>query len=77
VKRLAYYYDQLNFIHPFREGNGRTQRIFWTRVARDAGYEIDWDAATGDENDEASRVAAEEMDLSNLEAMFRRIVTSQ
>jgi cell filamentation protein len=28
IKRLAYYYDQLNYIHPFREGNGRTQRIF-------------------------------------------------
>jgi cell filamentation protein len=28
VKRLAYYYDQLNYIHPFREGNGRTQRVF-------------------------------------------------
>lgn len=28
VKRLAYFYEQLNFIHPFREGNGRAQRIF-------------------------------------------------
>ena len=23
-KRLAYYYSELNFAHPFREGNGRT-----------------------------------------------------
>jgi len=75
IKRLAHYYDQLNYIHPFREGNGRTQRIFWTRVAYDAGYEIHWDEVVGDENDEASRVAAEDMDLTALEAMFRRIVT--
>lgn len=75
VKRLAHYYDQLNYIHPFREGNGRTQRIFWTRVAHDAGYEINWDEVVGDENDEASRIAAEAMDLSGLEIMFRRIVT--
>ncbi len=74
TKRLAHYYDQLNFIHPFREGNGRTQRIFWTRVAQDAGYEIDWDAVVGDENDEASRLAAEEMELSGVEAMFVKIV---
>lgn len=74
AKRLAYYYDQLNYIHPFREGNGRTQRIFWSRVARDAGYEVDWDAIVGDENNEASRLAAEEMDLSGLETMFNRIV---
>lgn len=75
VKRLAHYYDQLNYIHPFREGNGRTQRVFWTRVAHDAGYEINWDAIVGDENDEASRIAAEVMDLSALEKMFNKIVT--
>ncbi|HSX00521.1 MAG TPA: Fic family protein [Patescibacteria group bacterium] len=74
AKRLAYHYDQLNFIHPFREGNGRVQRIFWTRVAKDASYDIDWSAVVGDENDEASRLAAEEMDLSALEGMFIRIV---
>ena len=74
VGRLAYYYDQLNYIHPFREGNGRAQRIFWSRIARDAGYEIDWDDVVGDENDEASRIAAEAMDRSGLETMFERIV---
>jgi cell filamentation protein len=76
IKRLAHYYDQLNYIHPFREGNGRTQRVFWSRIARDAGYEINWDQVVGNENDEASRIAAEAMDLSALEKMFSRIVTS-
>src|SRR6266542_3948687 len=76
VKRLAHHYDQLNYIHPFREGNGRVQRIFWTRVAHDAGYEIDWSAVIGEESDEASRLAAEEMDLSALEDMFQRITIS-
>lgn len=77
IKRLAHHYDQLNYIHPFREGNGRVQRIFWSRVAQDAGYEIDWSAIVGDENNEASRLAAEQMDLSALEKMFNRIVTVQ
>ncbi len=76
VERLAYYYDQLNFIHPFREGNGRVQRLFWSRVSKDAGYEIDWSATVGNENDEASRAAAEDMDLSKLIRMFTRIVKS-
>lgn len=76
IKRIAYYYDQLNYIHPFREGNGRTQRIFWSRVAHDAGYEINWDAIIGDENNEASRLAAESMDLSGLERMFIKIVSA-
>jgi cell filamentation protein len=74
IMRLAYYYDQLNFIHPFREGNGRTQRVFWGRVANDAGYDIDWSLIHNDENDEASKIAAEDMDLSKLESMFTRIV---
>jgi cell filamentation protein len=74
IKRLAYYYDQLNYIHPFREGNGRTQRIFWSHVAHDAGYRIDWKAIIGNENNEASRLAAEDMDLSGLDAMFSKIV---
>ena len=74
VERLAYYYDQLNYIHPFREGNGRTQRVFWTRVAADAGYLIDWDAVVGDENDRASRAAMEDDDRTVLVAMLERIV---
>jgi len=74
IDRLAYFYDQLNYIHPFREGNGRVQRVFWTRVAYDAGYEINWDKVVGGENDEASRIAAEKMDLSALKAMFTKIV---
>jgi len=75
INRLSHYYDQLNYIHPFREGNGRVQRIFWSRMARDAGYKIDWSMIAGDENDEASRMAAVQNDISGLEAMFRRIVT--
>lgn len=74
TKRIAYFYDQLNYIHPFREGNGRAQRVFWARVAKNAGYEIDWSLIVGDENDDASRAAAEQMDLSKLEAMFAKIV---
>lgn len=74
IEKLAYFYDQLNYIHPFREGNGRTQRVFWDRVARDAGYLIHWDLIEGSENDEASKAAAENMDLSRLIAMFTKIV---
>lgn len=75
IKRLTYYYDQLNYIHPFREGNGRTQRVFWSRVAYDVGYDINWTGVLDGENDKASRLAAEDMDLSGLEIMFERIVT--
>ena len=32
---------EINALHPFREGNGRTQRIFMNELAKNAGYEMD------------------------------------
>jgi cell filamentation protein len=40
--RLGYYMGCINTMHPFREGNGRTQRVFCDAIARKAEYEIDW-----------------------------------
>ena len=73
AERLAYHYDNYNFVHPFREGNGRTQRVFWTLFCHDAGYDLDWRLVSGEENDEASRLAAEDRDYSALIVMFKRI----
>lgn len=73
IRRLAYHYDNYNYIHPFREGNGRTQRLFWTLICHDAGYDLDWRLVSADENNEASRLAAEGLDLTALERMFERI----
>jgi cell filamentation protein len=74
VEKLAYFYDQLNFIHPFREGNGRAQRVFWDRVAHDAGYFLDWSRVADGQNDTACRLAAETQDLTLLIKMFDKIV---
>lgn len=41
ARRLAYYLGELNAIHPFREGNGRTQRIFIMELALKNGYILD------------------------------------
>lgn len=35
-------YVDLNYLHPFREGNGRTHRLFLTLLVRNAGYDIDF-----------------------------------
>lgn len=74
IKRLAYFYEQLNFIHPFRDGNGRTQRVFWQRVASEAGYKIDWSKVVGEELDSASLIGRTENNLEPLEIMFKKIV---
>lgn len=74
IERLAYHYDQVNYIHPFREGNGRVQRLFWSRVARDAGWQLDWRRVHGSVNDTACQLACEEQDRSLLIAMFGDVV---
>jgi cell filamentation protein len=44
--RAAYYLGELNSIHPFREGNGRTQREFIRQLAAEAGHRINWGRIT-------------------------------
>lgn len=77
ISKLAYHYGQLNYVHPFREGNGRAQRAFWDRVARDAGWYLDWTGVTGKANDLACRAGSDTQDLTLLIAMFDKIVTSR
>lgn len=39
---LAYIMAELNIIHPFREGNGRTIREFIRVIAKKVGYNLNW-----------------------------------
>lgn len=39
--RAAYYMNELNMLHPFREGNGRAAREFLRQLAEHAGYTLD------------------------------------
>lgn len=41
-EKLAEFYCEFNMIHPFREGNGRVQRLFFEHLALNAGYTLDW-----------------------------------
>lgn len=50
VQRLAYYYSEINVLHPFREGNGRTERTFFGQLVATAGYRIAWRRMDADEN---------------------------
>ena len=41
AERLTYYMSELNVLHPFREGNGRTTREFIRQLALKNGYSLD------------------------------------
>ncbi|AQU80570.1 MULTISPECIES: Fic family protein [Planococcus] len=42
ISRLAYFLSELNALHPFREGNGRSVREFARQLVLNAGYRLDW-----------------------------------
>ena len=42
IQRSVDFYERTNELHPFREGNGRTQRVFLSQLARHAGYTLDF-----------------------------------
>jgi cell filamentation protein, protein adenylyltransferase len=57
AKRIAHYYDLLNAIHPFREGNGRVVRTFLRLLALKHGFDIEWGRLDPNQNIEASKQA--------------------
>lgn len=75
VSELSRYFNDLNYIHPFREGNGRTQRVFWSMVAAEGGRRIDWPSISGCELDRASELARTQDDTSLLEKLFTSSVS--
>ena len=42
VEEIVDLYVTTNFLHPFREGNGRTQRIFISKLIKYNGYEFNF-----------------------------------
>lgn len=63
----------LNALHPFREGNGRTLRAFTAQLAVDAGHELRWAGMDPSENVVVSR-ASLAGDNTGLRAMLDRLV---
>lgn len=55
--RAGFYLAAINKIHPFREGNGRTQRVLIEQLANHNGYAINWNAISQEAMGQASREA--------------------
>ena len=71
---LARYYGELNVLHPFREGNGRTSRAFLRQLAAAAGYQLDWSELSSEANIEACRLHLQTDDLAGLIEVLRPVV---
>jgi len=73
IDRLAYYLAEINAVHPFREGNGRTQRAFISQLANQAGYRIAWERLDPQRNNDVS-IASMRGDNGPLREMLNDIV---
>jgi len=49
ARKTAHLLAEINAVHPFREGNGRTQLTFLTLLAANAGYGVNDDALDPDD----------------------------
>lgn len=73
IDGLTAFLGDLNALHPFRDGNGRTQRAFCAQLAHHAGHQLRWAPMDPAENITASR-ASLRGDNAPLRAMLERLV---
>ena len=69
-QKAGEYLVRLNHIHPFREGNGRSQRLLISRLAQHAGIQMDWSAVS---NESMKRACIEGV-MGNIRQMVRLIL---
>ena len=66
LRTVAEHWGELTIIHPFLDGNSRTQRYFFDHMLRHAGWSLDWCRIAATEVHAARYVAAATLDSSLL-----------
>lgn len=69
VTEAAEIVGDLNYAHPFREGNGRTQKIYLKQLSIQAGYPLDISRLDGEPWNEASKKSYDK-ELEPMKAML-------
>lgn len=73
ICKVAEFYGEINMLHPFRDGNGRAQRIMFEHLIVNAGFEISWSNVEIDEWINAN-IAAVICDYAPLITIFERCI---
>jgi cell filamentation protein len=68
------FFNQLNILHPFIEGNGRTQRLFIEDLAKNSGYKLNLSKVSQDDMIQASMEGATG-DIKSFKAMIEERLT--
>ncbi|WP_144794115.1 Fic/DOC family protein [Corynebacterium singulare] len=82
VAKLAELWGELNVVHSFREGNTRTQTVFFDALVKAAGYRLDVERLANDADVRAEFIAArfhsqDTGDNAQLEEVLRGLVAQQ
>ena len=72
---IAELYADMNVVHPFREGNGRAQRVLFEHMIINCGYDIDWSIVEADEWLEAN-IKGYYCDYSLMRSIFEKCIGS-
>lgn len=72
VEKAAYYFSEINALHPFREGNGRTQRELIRQLAYESGYILHFAVISEKEMVEAS-IDSFICDYKKMKTLFTKI----
>ena len=73
VERLVYYSSEINALHPFRDGNGRSLREFIRQLAAANGYSIRWQLVPPDVLLRAD-ISAFYKEYDSLKSVYNRIL---
>jgi cell filamentation protein len=75
AERAAFHIGEINYIHPFREGNGRTLRIFLRELARQAGHDLRLDRIDAEAWMDASRKSRATQDSGPMKKVILQAMT--
>ncbi|MET3589586.1 cell filamentation protein [Bartonella silvatica] len=77
AQEAAEIFMALDRIHPFRTGNGRTQRMFMEKLGQAAGYQIDFSAITKERMLQASIQAMQHGNKEPMQHLFEDMTHPQ
>lgn len=76
IKAISDLYVEINVIHPFREGNGRAQRILFEHIITNTEFTLSLESIEQDEWIEAN-IAGYNGNYSPMETIFDRCISAE
>jgi cell filamentation protein len=77
AKKLAEILDNVNYFHPFREGNGRTQREFLRLLASEKGLTLNLNPPDNESTSDKYMKGTIKSDITTLTELIFELITTE